>query len=203
MKGRGKGFMIFGMHLSPGRVCNRASKGCLASCLNTSGHGAYRTTQESRARKTKFFWDNPTAFLAQLCDEIAKAIKHAKKKGFKPAFRLNLTSDIPWEVYGIPQLFPDIQFYDYTKYHDRHPTSNYHLTFSRSESLLNHGQAKHWLDRGGNVAVVFKKELPNTFWGTLVYSGDEDDLRFLDPKNVVVGLKAKGKARKDASGFVV
>jgi hypothetical protein len=36
-----------------------------------------------------------------------------------------------------------------------------------------------------------------------VIDGTETDLRFLDPNNVVVGLKANGKAKKDVSGFVV
>ena len=56
---------------------------------------------------------------------------------------------------------------------------------------------------GMNVAVVFKKELPDTYFGKKVINGDDTDLRFLDEKNVIVGLKAKGKAKKDTSGFVV
>ena len=56
---------------------------------------------------------------------------------------------------------------------------------------------------GMNVAVVFRKELPATYLGRKVINGDETDLRFLDEKNVIVGLKAKGKAKKDTSGFVV
>jgi hypothetical protein len=198
-----RGYLTWGMHLLPGRVCARASKGCLASCLNTAGHGAYRNTQEARARKTKFFWEHPEAFLSLLKEEMWKAIKHSKKKGLEPVFRLNLTSDIPWEVYGIPQEFPDIQMMDYSKYHDRHPPDNYHLTFSRSESLQNHIDAKKWLARGGNVAVVFKGETPNKFWGHQVVSGDEDDLRFLDPQPCIVGLSAKGRAKSDTTGFVV
>jgi hypothetical protein len=35
-----------------------------------------------------------------------------------------------------------------------------------------------------------------------VINGDETDLRFLDAKGVIVGLRAKGKARKDTTGFV-
>ena len=203
LKSRPRGYIMYGLHLLPGRTCKRASNGCLSSCLNTAGMGIFKSVQKSRANKTKLFWTNPLVFVELLCKEIEAAIKQANKKGLIPVFRLNLTGDIPWECFGIPQRFPKIQFMDYTKYHDRHPPANYHLTFSRSESLLNHGQAKHWLGRGGNVAVVFRKELPKTFWGTLVHSGDEDDLRFLDPKNSIVGLKSKGRARKDATGFVV
>lgn len=188
------------MHLLPGKTCKRASKGCLAACLNTAGHGAYKTTQLARAKKTALFWNDPMHFLDLLKEDIDKAIKRAKRKGYKPIFRLNLTSDIPWEVYGIPQAYPDIQFLDYTKYHDRHPPDNYHLTFSKSET--NDKLARHWLGRGGNVAVVFDN-VPSEYWGHKVINGDEHDLRFLDPKNVIVGLRAKGKAKKDTTGFVV
>jgi len=118
-------------------------------------------------------------------------------------FRLNLTSDIPWECYGIPQAFPELQFYCYTKYHERTPPENYHLTFSRSESIANHAHAKQWLSNGGNIAVVFRGQAPQMFWGYPVHGGDEDDLRFLDPKPCVIALKAKGRAQTDKSGFVI
>lgn len=202
MKGRDKGYMIFGMHLFPGKVCARASKGCLRACLNLSGQGCYNNVQEARMRKSKFFLENPAAFLDMLRSEIRAMALRATRKGLIPAFRLNLTSDIPWEAYGIPQEFPHLQFYDYTAYHDRHPPKNYHLTFSRKESQENHECAKQWLRRGGNVAVVFKGEPPETYWGFPVHSGDDDDLRFLDPYGVIA-LKAKGKAKSDTTGFVV
>jgi hypothetical protein len=32
---------------------------------------------------------------------------------------------------------------------------------------------------------------------------DEHDLRFLDKKNTVIGLRAKGKAKKETNGFVI
>ena len=35
-----------------------------------------------------------------------------------------------------------------------------------------------------------------------LFSFNESDLRFLDPKGHIVGLYAKGKAKKDTSGFV-
>jgi hypothetical protein len=153
-------------------------------------------------RKSKFFWEDTEAFLDMLRFEIRAMSLRAKRKGLIPAYRLNLTSDIPWEAFGIPQEFPHLQFYDYTKYHDRHPPKNYSLTFSRSESPENHEQARQWLRRGGNVAVVFKDKPPKTYWGYRVHSGDDDDLRFLDPFGVIA-LKAKGKARSDTTGFVV
>ena len=203
IKGRDRGYMVFGMHLLPGRVCARATPGCLAACLNTAGQGVYRNVQEARGKKTKFFWTNLSEFLKMLHEEIGKAARRAERKGLVPAFRLNLTSDIPWETLEVPQAWPDHIFYDYTKYHDRHPPDNYHLTFSRSESLQNHIDAKKWLARGGNVAVVFKGGFPDEYWGHKVVSGDEDDLRFLDPQPCIVGLKAKGRAKIDSTGFVV
>jgi hypothetical protein len=197
------GYQTWGLHLSPGRLCANASKGCLISCLNTAGHGAYRTVQEARARKTKLFFKNLPSFLELLHEDIRKAIARSERKGLVPVFRLNLTSDIPWECYSVPQTYPDIQMMDYSKYCDRHPPKNYHLTFSRSESLNNHLAAKKWLERGGNVAVVFKNEFPKTFWDTQVIPGDEHDLRFLDPSPSIVGLTAKARAKKDTTGFVV
>jgi len=125
-----------------------------------------------------------------------------------PVIRLNGTSDIGWERYTVIQAFETTRFYDYTKsfqrmmaFLDGKLPSNYSLTFSRSET--NEAQCLEVLKRGGNVAVVFRKELPTHWKGFPVINGDENDLRFLDPKGVVVGLKAKGKAKTDTTGFVV
>ena len=70
---------------------------------------------------------------------------------------------------------------------------NYHLTYSLNED--NYDKAMEVLKQGGNVAVVFRNELPQTFKGYRVINGDEHDLRLLDPKNVVVGLKGKRQGK--------
>jgi hypothetical protein len=121
---------------------------------------------------------------------------------------LNTTSDISWEIHGIFELFPAIQFYDYTKikkrvikYLTNQYPKNYHLTFSLNET--NYNDSMEILKMGGNVAVVFRKDLPTTYKGYQVVNGDVSDLRFLDPNNSIVGLKAKGKAKTDMSGFVL
>ena len=105
------------------------------------------------------------------------------------------------------QKFPDTQFYDYTKGFGRmakflngHYPSNYHLTFSRSEH--NQKWCEMVLEMGGNVAVVFRDQLPKTWKGFEVVNGDENDLRFRDKKGVVVGLIEKGLAKQDETGFV-
>ena len=171
LKGTEQGYLTSILHLAPARlsgynVCPMASDGCAAACLNTAGMGGIvkigettNTIQQARIAKTKYFYENRSNFLAQLQKEIAAAIRLAESHNLIPAFRLNGTSDIRWENYGIMETFPAIQFYDYTKLPNRkNLPSNYHLTFSRSES--NEGYIQSVLESGMNVAVVFRKNGP-------------------------------------------
>lgn len=215
MKGEKKGYLSFVLHLAPANlsgkeVCPKRTAGCTEACLNTAGRGGMykkgETTnmiQQARIRKTKMFFEQREEFLAQLEADIRLGIKQAEKKGMIPAFRLNGTSDIAWEKYGIIEKFPEVQFYDYTKMNNRKVKhlNNYHLTFSKADG--NDMDVRIAASNGLNVAVVFKKELPAQYIGRPVVNGDDTDLRFLDPKGVIVGLKAKGKAKKDTTGFVV
>jgi len=185
------------------------------SCLDSAGRGQMNSVQDSRIAKTKLFFEKQFDFLLKLQKEIASTIKSAEKKEMKAVFRPNLTSDIAWESVFFdeekPQTifdkFPETQFYDYTKSFMRMAQflngelpSNYHLTFSRSET--NQKLVEMVLEMGGNVAVVFRDRLPKTWKGYEVVNGDENDLRFLDKKGVIVGLIEKGMAKKDESGFV-
>jgi len=212
-KGTKMGYLSFILHLAPAdrsgyEVCPKRTAGCTLACLNTSGQGGMfkkgHTTnpvQEARKRRTKYFFENRAAFLKDLEEDIQAGIKQAAKKGLTPVFRLNGTSDLSWEKYGIIQKFPNVQFYDYTKVLGRKVSHlpNYHLTFSAAES--NHADVAKAIEQGMNVAVVFD-QLPSTYMGKEVYNADDTDLRFLDPAGVVCGLKAKGPAKKDTSGFV-
>ena len=218
LKGMKQGFMTYILHLAPADVsgyntCPKATAGCKAACLNTAGRGGMfkkgETTnviQKARIRKTKLFFENRDVFLAILEDDIRKAIKQSEKKGLVPVFRLNGTSDLSWEKYGIIQKFPNVQFYDYTKVLGRKVSylSNYHLTFSAADG--NDDDVRRAIKEKYNIATVFgikkSQPMPETYEGAPVFNGDESDLRFLDPKGVVVGLYAKGKAKKDTSGFV-
>ena len=162
----------------------------------------------ARIRKTRLFFENKNEFIALLSADIVALVAGAKKEGKKACVRLNGTSDIPFERLGIFDKFPEVQFYDYTKSLSRALSfcagtmpKNYNLTFSRSET--NEIDAIKVLKAGGNVAVVFENELPANWSGYDVVNGDESDLRFGDKQNVVVGLSAKGQAKKDESGFVV
>ncbi len=216
IKGQKRNWYTGILYLAPAKesgynVCPYASKGCSTACLYTSGHGRYQKTQTSRINKTILLMENKVDFIAKLEKEISFAILRAKKYGMKLAIRFNGTSDLPVEKWGIFEKFPKIKFYDYTKnpfkmekYLAGEFPKNYHVTFSLSEN--NKGYADVILAKGGNVAVVFNtrepKEFPKTYWGYKVINGDRDDLRFLDGKNVIVGLKMKGRALHDKLGFV-
>jgi hypothetical protein len=163
--------------------------------------------QKARIRKTNYFYDARQDFMLDLKHDIEKGIKLAAKLGLKPVFRLNGTSDLSWEKYDmIPGLnvfecFPDIQFYDYTKVLGRKVGyDNYFLIFSQADG--NEADVNRAIAQGMNVATVFDV-VPTEYKGLTVINADETDLRFLDPKGVIAGLKAKGRAKKDYSGFVI
>ena len=215
VKGQKRGFMTGILYLAPGKlsglinVCPNASAACDNLCLYYAGRGAFNSVQKARTAKTIFYVKDRESFLATLKDNVTSVIRKAKAKKMHPVIRLNGTSDIGWERYAVIQAFKTTRFYDYTKSFQRMTAfldgklpSNYSLTFSRSET--NESQCLDVLKRGGNVAVVFRSKVLPTHWqGFTVINGDENDLRFLDPKGVVVGLTAKGKAKSDTSGFVV
>jgi hypothetical protein len=192
---------------------------CKEGCLNTAGRAGIirkgETTNniiEARKRKTNLFLEDRPEFMRLIVKDIEAVIRKADKLGVKPCVRLNGTSDIQWETIeldngkNIFEEFPQVQFYDYTKIPTRKVSKfkNYQLTWSYSEANQKYADYfKTALDKGMNVAVVFKNELPVSYKNTRVINGDKDDLRFLDDKGVIVGLKAKGKAKKDTSGFVI
>jgi hypothetical protein len=203
------------LHLAPAgmsgyQVCRDRSRGCETACLHFAGNPMYmdrKTT--SRIRKTKMFFEQRDVFVDQLRKELQAHIRRCERKELKAAVRLNATSDLPWErirfgaAPNIMSAFPTVKFYDYTKTLNRtNLPSNYHLTFSLSES--NDDEAKQALAKGWNVAVVFPEgEVPETFWGYPVIDGDETDFRPADPTPCIVGLKVKGKLGKaDTTGFI-
>lgn len=220
IKGEKQGFTTYIMYLSPFtdnskgiNLCSHASIGCAKACLFNSGAARFNHVQNGKRNKTEYFLAERQNFLLQLVNEIEFIVRmhnevtDGKKLGrtgkvvrYKDfAIRLNGTSDISFEKFKIKdgknifELFPNVQFYDYTKNHLRFERvknlSNYHLTFSRSET--NETQSIKMLENGFNVAMVFNKTLPDNYLGYDVINGDETDLRFLDKSNVIVGLKYK------------
>jgi hypothetical protein len=215
-KGTKLGYLSFILHLAPadlsGReTCPKRTQGCTSACLNTAGRGGMfkrgettNTIQKARIRKTEYFFNDRDSFMKDLYQDIVKAKKFADKQGLIPVFRLNGTSDLSWEKYEVGttgmnlfQLFPTVQFYDYTKVLGRKTKMypNYHLTFSKADG--NDSDVAEALLQGMSVVAVYD-QIPEG-----VPSADETDLRFLDPKGIMLGLKAKGRAKKDYSGFVI
>jgi hypothetical protein len=220
------GVMTWVLHLSAGdtsgrEVCPFRSPGCSAACLMYAGNPLYfKAKNQARIAKTNLFFDKRDLYFNILALEIAKAVEVATKADMEPAFRLNGTSDIAYEIktftpydwvaekLGKPatkttiiDLFKDVQFYDYTKIPGRRPPANYHLTFSESEINAEHVKAE--IAYGRNIASVFpRKSVPTLHLGLPVIDGDEHDYRPADPQGVVVGLKVKGsKGLADTTGF--
>jgi hypothetical protein len=232
IKGEKLGYTTYIMYLAPHtqnskgkNLCSHASVGCAKACLFNSGAARFTGVQLGKMNKTEYFLADRKGFMNQLVSELTKIERLHKAvvgdeqigrtgkvvRYKKFAVRLNGTADIPFENIKIGdknifELFPNIQFYDYTKNDKRFdkviPT-NYHLTFSRSET--NDKVSLEMLNRGYNVAYVFgvKKEqdLPTSYNGFKVVNGDESDLRFLDEENVIVGLKYKLMTGKGTSGM--
>ena len=232
----GVGVMTVALHLSPFnlsgyQVCPNATKGCAAACLHTAGNPVYMENKgRARLARTQLFFEKRNFFVAWLIEELSNYVLKAKNAGMVLGCRLNATSDFPWERLKIDNgtstpvtifdLFPEVEFYDYTKRPNRDVShiNNYSLTFSLAEN--NDKDALKALESGMNVAVVFdtkrNKPLPefmqechnkNTLMAASkgkfqVIDGDEHDFRPIDPKGVIVGLRAKGDAIGDKSGFV-
>ena len=219
-KGTKLGYLSFILHLAPAdlsghNTCPKATAGCKSACLNTAGRGGMfrkgentNTIQKARIRKTQYFYNARQDFMLDLKKDIEKGIKLAAKLGLTPVFRLNGTSDLSWEKYdmlpglNVFECFPTVQFYDYTKVLGRKVKgiANYFLIFSKADG--NDSDVAEAILQGMNVAAVFD-QLPAEHMGRPVINADEHDLRFLDDKGVIAGLKAKGRAKKDYSGFVI
>ena len=215
----GKGFYTAIQYLAPASVsgtnmCASASAGCIAACLHTAGNPVYfANKQKARIARTRFYLEHREAYFIMLYAELAAFSAKCAKNDLQPAVRLNGTSDIVWERVApwIFEMFPNVQFYDYSKHKKRMLRgwtlpANYHLTFSRSET--NNDDCLEILadNPDATIAVVFstkrKGDLPATWNGYTVGDADTDDLRFLDTQRIA-GLRAKGEARRDDSGFVV
>jgi hypothetical protein len=220
-KGEKFGYLTGILYLAPAQesgvvnVCPFSTEGCRAACLYDAGMSrVFPKIKQARIRKTKWLFDDREGFLRELRNDIRLVAEKAERENLIPTFRLNGTSDLPWLGMQMAREFPQYIFYDYTKVVRPwlRQLPNYHITFSLSES--NFQDAFDCLQHGMNVAVVFDvpakgknrkaEPLPEMWRGVHVVDGDLTDLRFLDQHRfgLVVGLRAKGKAKQDQSGFV-
>lgn len=198
---------VYTIYLAPAlmsgyEVCPMRTNECTLLCLNESGQNLmYNHINESRIKKTKLFFENRDYFMRWIIDEIKYYQEKAKSNGFKFSVRLNNTSDISPEMFyiiengvkqNILEMFPDVQFYDYTKVFNRikllEKYPNYDLTFSYNGE--NKNEIISLLNNGHRVAIVFQN-VPENYLGFKVIDGDKYDMRYKDEKNVIVGLKFK------------
>src|SRR6266704_2364508 len=214
IKGEKLGYLTGILYLAPAQesgvmnTCPMSSAGCRADCLFTAGRAAiFPAVISARIRKTRWLHSDRAGFMAQLEKDITALVRRARREKLRPAVRVNGTSDLSWMAHSMAAKFPEVQFYDYTKLPRpwQRERDNYHLTFSLSET--NHADAIAALQHNINVAVVFTTKkgspLPDKWEGFPVIDGDEHDLRFLYRHRMpaVVGLRAKGRAKKDVHGF--
>ena len=196
-----------------------AADSCKVPCLFTAGlAGVYSSIINSRISKTELYVRDRQKFADLLLKEISKLYAKAQNTGTQIAVRLNGTSDLDFiailknrtgidilESYGTTLgAGPGLIFYDYTKLIGKvrkYAGSKYTLTFSYQPG--NEADCLEALSLGANVAAVFRKALPASYFGAEVVNGDKSDIVMLETSGKILGLKAKGPAKKDRSGFVI
>jgi len=200
-------YRLAGLSLMPDDILcpYRNVAGCAKSCLESAGMGVFSNVKAGRQRKSDWWHGDRAGFLDKLRKELTNFEKLCKRQGVKAAVRLNVLSDIPWEKHGIPQEFPDIFFYDYTKNASRlgKTPSNYELMFSYSNEPAYQKVVVKALKSDVPMSVVFRNGMPKYYKGRRVIDGDASDLVNVKAGKVIVGLVAKGKAKKDEGNFVV
>ena len=208
------GIYLASADLSGFNVCPN-SEYCKDNCLNGSGHNMVNrlskkdTIDRSRTIKTRLLFANKEVFMRIMIHEIEKERKKAENNGTFFSIRLNCTSDINPIAFtlngkNILEIFPDIQFYDYTKVLNRialaKKYSNYDITWSIDGSEKNREIGLELLKNGGRVAVVYgENDMPKTWYGYECCNGDETDYR---PSDIapVCALKFKKTANNYVNG---
>ena len=179
---------------------------CQPACLRSAGYGKFKNVREGRQKKTELWLNNPDLFLELFANQLQNFQKLCDKHNVKAVHRPNTISDVDWEKHGIPQLFPRMFFYDYTKRPFRltRVPKNYRLMFSFSGVPGYQNQVKAALKTDAPISVVFNGPFPKEFLGRKVIDGDRSDLiNLYKGKKKIIGLKAKGDAKKDKTGFVI
>ena len=190
-------------------VCPWRNAECTKVCLDTAGRGNMLSVKTARIKKTRRYFADKKKFISDLEEEIEITAASAVRAGYIPVYRLDGTSDLGLAQRIAPN-FPNLQFYDYTKNFKRKPLANWDITYSydgfnwdKCEEKLSGLDYTKNVGPVSRIAMVFKDSLPQTYRGWPVVDGDQSDLRFLDKKSVIVGLKIKGGKKRIAPHFFV
>ena len=203
----GDAVRVASLSLMPDALLCPGSKaaGCFDDCLKAAGRGAFENVKAGRQWRADLWHADREQFLDRLRAELDRFQNLCARQNVKPVARLNVLSDIAWEDHGIPEQFPGIFFYDYTKRAKRLGSTpeNYRLMFSYSGRRQYAKQVDIALQHAVPIAAVFKNGLPAQFLGREVIDGDASDLVNVNAGPVVIGLRAKGPAKNSDSGFVI
>ena len=198
------------LSMMPDNILCPGSKaaGCMDDCLKEAGLASvYKSVNIARQARTDYWHADKVGFLTQLTRELTNFSKLCRKQGVQGVVRLNVLSDIDFESYRIPQQFPELFFYDYTKRQNRlgivQEIKNYKLIFSYSDRPQYRKQVLEALRYGVPIAVVFRGPMPDIFLGKRVIDGDKSDLDNVFADDAIIGLTAKGPAKHNTNGFVV
>ena len=189
------------------RLCAGAkAAGCMDGCISNSGRALiFSSVNKSRQAKADFYEQDQALFIETLKRELSNFDKLCRKQGVQGVVRLNVFSDIQWEKHGIPQAFPNLFFYDYTKLAARlgKTPENYKLMFSYSGRSQYAKQVAIALKTDVPMVVVFRGPMPEYFLDRPVVNGDASDLDNVFAGRVVIGLKEKRTLVQADNGFVV
>ena len=190
-------------------VCHWRNAECTKVCLDTAGRCNMLSVKTARIKKTRRYFADKKKFISDLKEEIETTAASATRAGYIPVYRLDGTSDLGLAQRIAPE-FPTLQFYDYTKNFKRKPLANWDITYSydgfnwdKCEEKLSGLDYTKNVGPMSRIAMVFRDSLPQTYRGWPVVDGDQSDLRFLDKKSVIVGLKIKGGKKRIAPNFFV
>jgi hypothetical protein len=212
------GFATAVLHLAPRTIsghnlCPKATDGCSEPCLHFAGVSFHMPAKHKARIERSLFWvQYQERFLERLHKEIRSYAKKAIEAGHTPTFRLNGTSDVPKIAFEMAREFPEFQFSDYTKIlaslKRKDKPTNYHLTFSRSES--NWKECLEAFQMGFNVSVVVDADITDQELreflrldaSVKIVDGDEHDATFTHTNGLhLLRLLPKGKMKFDETGM--
>lgn len=213
-RGHESGWLAAGIYMAPSdtmglyNVCGSESEFCRATCLGKGKRLGLVPGHRALIARSLYWHFHKPEFQALALKELVGKRRAAEREGLQFCIRMNGTSDIAHESFAeghflqaVLSKFPGVPVYDYTKHFGRvlpgyrraNGVERYHLTFSHSGT--NWELCERALEQGVNVAVVFAPKVPAEYRGRVVIDGDANDLRFLDPPGVIVGLKQKKSYR--------